>query len=189
MRFHSIPLLASLAVLAVATIPAEELRISVAAPTVVEGKPLTFTIQRTGTAGALSVDYEVGPPIAEVIEVSASSQTANASLVCDGRLDTQWMSAGNSDQPQEKDDAPSLTLVLARPTQIAALRLANYANPSHTFRGINEVRLEVSDDGKVFKTAGIFEIRPCTDLMKVSEFQRVPLDAPVTATRTSNASL
>ena len=181
MRFHSIPLLASLAVLAVTTIPAEELRISVAAPTVVEGAPLKFAIQRTGTTGALSVDYEVGAPIADVTGVSASSQTADASAVCDGRLDTQWMSAGNSDQPLEKDDAPSLTLVLAKPTQIAALRMANYVNPGHAFRGMNEVRLEVSDDGKVFKTAEVFKIRPSTDTLKVSEFQRVQLDTPVIA--------
>ncbi len=181
MRFYPITLLASLAVLAVSAIPAEELRISVAAPTVVEGKPLTFTIHRSGTVGALTVNYEVSAPITDVIGVSASSQSADASAVCDGRLDTQWMSAGNSDQPQEKDAAPSLTLVLAKPTWIAALRLANYANPGHAFRGMKEIRLEVSDDGKVFKTAEVFNIRPSNDTVKVSEFQRVQLDMPVFA--------
>ena len=124
--------------------------------TITEGDSVTCTITRPDTIGAISVKYSVGPPKVNITAVNASSSSGiTTKNVFDGKLDTYWMNAGNSDIPRYgKDDSPSITFTFDQIYKLESLRVANFAVPGHSFRGMKDVMIEGSTDGQIFTLIG-----------------------------------
>ena len=143
---------------------------------ITEGDAITCTVTRAGTRSALTVKYAVGLPKVHITAVSASSTIAQTiKNVTDGRLDTFWTNGGNSDSGRgADDDTPCIAFTFDQVYVLKTLRIANYAVPGHTFRGVKDALVEVSTDGNTFTTFGNLKFRKGPDA-KESVFEDVSL--------------
>lgn len=145
-------------------------------PEVREGQSTTLTVQRSDDAGDCTIAWEAGPPRAVVTGASATSAhgASPAAQACDGRLDTVWQNNGNS-ETEGKDDAPAITFVFDRAYDLDSLRVANYVNPGHAFRGLRDVRIEASSDGVAFALVATKRLESSLDDVRSGVFESVPV--------------
>ena len=121
---------------------------------ITEGESVRTTILRGDMEGNLTVNYTIGAPKLPLKNIVASSNS-NASLatLIDERLDTCWLNNGHSQQNPIKDDEPFLIFYLNEPTAVESISLANYVNPWHEMRCVNDAVIEISKDGVNFEEA------------------------------------
>lgn len=142
---------------------------------ITEGESVICTVVRADTAGPLTVNYAVGLPKVTITGVTASSAWGNSTAkAIDGRLDTTWQNAGNS-QNEGKDDAPWIAFTFDQVYKLHTMRVANYVNPGHTFRCARDVLIEVSIDGTTFAPFGVRKFSQSPD-GTTSVFEAFPLD-------------
>ena len=150
---------------------------------IAEGGSVNCTISREQTDGDLPVYFSVGMPQIKIVDVKVSEQWGNsANALIDGRLDTFWQNRGNSTN-EGKDDNPSTTFYFANPSAIAAIQIANYVNPGHTFRGPNDILFESSIDGITFTPLESHQLRRGTEGKIFGSFETFPLNITAKAIR------
>ena len=117
---------------------------------IVEGQSIRATILRGNTEGDLTVNYRVGAPKLEIANIIASSSNSAAlNRLIDGDNKSSWCNDGNA-KYSGKDDEPYLIFVLKEPAAVSHISLMNFVGQWHEFRGIKEVVVETSVDGKTF---------------------------------------
>lgn len=143
---------------------------------VTEGDAVLCTVTRPDTAGALTVQYAAGQPLAPVAEVKASSYWGGMTPACaiDDSLSSQWMNAGNS-KAEGKDDAPWIAFTFAQVYTLNDMQIANFVHPGETQRAPKEVQVEIADDGVTFIPHGIITLRR-PPAGTVSVFETFPLE-------------
>jgi hypothetical protein len=156
----------------------DEVSITATTPTayVAGQKPGVFTLKRNGTKGDLAVRYvtsTVPVPIAAV-SCSDSSRALPANMI-DGNLQTAWCNTGNAERESEQIDEPWIVFTFANVTTVGRMRVANYVNPGHTFRGIREVEVLAATGMSDFVSLGSRTFKRTADSAKVSEFESIDL--------------
>jgi len=138
---------------------------------IIEGENIYATFVRSDTSGDLSVRYEVGAPKIEFSGILASSDNNNnLRYIIDGNLGTSWCNNGNA-KYSGKDDTPFLTFYFSEPSIVGVVKIANYANPWHTFRGFNDVIIEASKDGETFTEIMQVKCSRISDSTSISQFE------------------
>ena len=145
---------------------------------ITEGESVTCTVTRADTAGALTVNYAAGLPKVTITSVTASSANTawgrHAAKAIDGRLDTIWENAGNS-QNEGKDDAPWIAFTFDQVYKLQTLRVANYFSGHESQRAVRDVLIEVSIDGTTFTPLWVRQLSPACQA-KESVFEAFPLE-------------
>ncbi len=154
----------------------DEVSITATTPTATGQKPGVFTLKRNGTKGDLVVRYvtsTVPVPIAAVScsDVSRSSPTN----MIDGNLQTAFCNTGNAERESEQIDDPWIIFTFDKVTTVGRMRVANYVNPGHTFRGIREVEVLAATGMSDFVSLGVRTFKRTVDSAKVSEFENINL--------------
>lgn len=142
---------------------------------ITEGEALTCTLTRADTAGALTVNYAAGLPKVAITGVTTSSDWGNSTKnTTDGRLDTTWQNAGNS-QNEGKDDAPWIAFTFDQVYKLQTLRVANYFSDREPQRAVQDLLIEVSIDGATFTALGVKKLSRSPN-GTASIFEEFPLD-------------
>ena len=124
---------------------------------ITEGESVNAMIVRGDTDGALTVNYTVGAPKLDISQIVASSRNNQTlAALIDGDRFTSWMNGGNA-KHDSKDDEPWLELQFHEPSIIDGLRIVNYVNPGHEFRGIKDVLVQSTVDGVTYKDIAEFK--------------------------------
>ena len=115
-----------------------------------------FTISRTGTTGELVVRYATSTQPVPIIAASASSSrnASPARNAHDGSLETTWINTGNAKYESEKDDEPWIIFTFDQVYVIGQMRVANYRQRDHQFRGVQEMEVLVATDMVNFSSLG-----------------------------------
>jgi hypothetical protein len=154
----------------------DEVSITATTPTATGHKPGVFTVKRTGTTGDLVVRYVTSTVPVPITAVSCSdtSRSSPADMI-DGNLQTVWCNTGNAERESEQIDEPWIVFTFANLTTVGRMRVANYVNPEHTFRGIREVEVLAATAMSNFVSLGSRTFKRTADNAKVSEFESIDL--------------
>jgi len=157
----------------------DEVSITATTPTayVAGQKPGVFTVKRNGTKGDLAVHYvtsTVPVPIAAVAADSSHRDTSPEKTF-DRNLQTAWCNTGNAKRESEQIDEPWIIFTLDQVTTLGRMRVANYANPGHTFRCMREVEVLTATGMSDFVSLGLRTFKRTADSATVSEFEDVDL--------------
>ena len=140
-------------------------------------KPGRFTISRTGTTGDLQVRYATSTQPVPIIAANASSShnASPAGKAHDGSLETNWHNTGNAARESEQDDEPWIVFTFDQVYTIGQMRVANYRQSGHNFRGVKEFELLIATDMVNFTSLGTRVLPVTPDNVALPEFTLLDL--------------